>query len=236
MVNDDIGHKRCIKGYPKQFQNETIQGEDYYPIYRRRQNEQYVEIRSRNRTVLLDNRWIVPYNKFFCAKYNCHINVEICASIKAVKYLFKYVYKGHDKAIIEITENNQNQPVVINEIQNFVEARWISSSEAVWRILGFDMNGINPAVTRLQVHLPNQQQVIFNENDNLSEVIATDRSQRTSLTEYFKINTQDQDARNLLYADFPLHYTWNKAKKIWNKRQRKGSIGRIYMARPDEGK
>jgi hypothetical protein len=129
----------------------------------------------------------------------------------------------------------QNQPVVIDEIQDFVEARWVSASEAVWRILGFNMSGINPAVTHLQVHLPNQQRVIFNEDVNLAEVVATSQIQQTSLTEYFKMNDQDPDARNLLYSDFPMHYIWNKTTKSWKKRKRGGCIGRIYMAHPSEG-
>jgi hypothetical protein len=32
-------------------------------------------------------------------RYQCHINVEVCSSITAVKYLYKYVYKGHDRAL-----------------------------------------------------------------------------------------------------------------------------------------
>jgi hypothetical protein len=36
-------------------------------------------------------------------KYDAHINVEVCNNIRAVKYLFKYVYKGHDRAIVEIS-------------------------------------------------------------------------------------------------------------------------------------
>jgi hypothetical protein len=31
--------------------------------------------------------------------YQCHINVEVCSSITVVKYLYKYVYKGHDRAL-----------------------------------------------------------------------------------------------------------------------------------------
>jgi len=31
--------------------------------------------------------------------YQCHINVEVCSSITAVKYLYKYVYKGDDRAL-----------------------------------------------------------------------------------------------------------------------------------------
>lgn len=75
MVDDGAGHKRCSKEYPKQFKDETLQGEDFYPAYRRRRDDHHVKVRVGNREILLDNRWIVPYNKFLCAKYNCHINV-----------------------------------------------------------------------------------------------------------------------------------------------------------------
>jgi hypothetical protein len=37
-----------------------------------------------------DNRWVVPFNPYLSLRFSCHINVEICASIKAIKYLHKY--------------------------------------------------------------------------------------------------------------------------------------------------
>ncbi len=47
---------------------------------------------------MVDNQWIVPYNLHLVTKYHAHINVEICSSISLVKYLYKYVYKGPDRA------------------------------------------------------------------------------------------------------------------------------------------
>jgi hypothetical protein len=41
---------------------------------------------------------VVPYNPYLSLFFNCHINVEVCTSIAAVKYFYKYVYKGHDHA------------------------------------------------------------------------------------------------------------------------------------------
>jgi hypothetical protein len=49
-----------------------------------------------------DNRWVVPYNSYLSLFFNCHINVEVCNSIVVVKYLYKYVYKGHDRAQVNV--------------------------------------------------------------------------------------------------------------------------------------
>ena len=53
-------------------------------------------------TVDLDNRWIVPYNPYLSRKYRAHINVEVCASVRAVKYIHKYIYKGNDRTTVEL--------------------------------------------------------------------------------------------------------------------------------------
>jgi hypothetical protein len=42
----------------------------------------------------IDNRWVVPYNSYLTRRYKAHINVEIRSSIKILKYLYKYIYKG----------------------------------------------------------------------------------------------------------------------------------------------
>ena len=49
--------------------------------------------------VKLHNDMVVPYNPSLLLKYDCHFNVEVVSAIHSVKYLFKYVYKGHDKAM-----------------------------------------------------------------------------------------------------------------------------------------
>ena len=53
---------------------------------------------------MVDNTWIVPYNPWLLLKYNCHINVEICCSIKSVKCLYKYVYKSPDRVSMEVRQ------------------------------------------------------------------------------------------------------------------------------------
>jgi hypothetical protein len=94
---DDFG---CSKGYPKTFHETTFVSHDGYPEYRRRADDRV--FRKTPDGFSYDNSWVVPYNPYLLLKYNCHINVEVCTSIQAVKYLFKYVYKGHDRAAVQV--------------------------------------------------------------------------------------------------------------------------------------
>ncbi|KAI3725247.1 hypothetical protein L1987_65028 [Smallanthus sonchifolius] len=146
----------CSFRYPKQFNEQTTQGDDAYPLYRRRNNGITVEVQGKT----LDNRWVIPYNPRLLMMFNCHMNVEVCSSIKSVKYLFKYVYKGHDKQVIQIDQDEKE--VVINEIKRFQDARYISPPEAMWRIFSFSLSQIYPAVLALQLHLPNNQMIFQN--------------------------------------------------------------------------
>ena len=89
MVN-----RKCSKCYPKDFCAETHLGEDGYPKYTRPDNgSTYTNPHSK----IFDNCNVVPYNQYLSAKYDCHINFEVCASVKVIKYIHKYMCKGHDQ-------------------------------------------------------------------------------------------------------------------------------------------
>jgi hypothetical protein len=74
------GH--CSKNFPKQFQECTLENEDGYPEYMRRENGNTFQVTIDKKIVEVDNRWVVPYNLYLTTKYNCHINVEICSSVR----------------------------------------------------------------------------------------------------------------------------------------------------------
>jgi hypothetical protein len=92
------GHTSCKNNYSRPFNKATVQGKDSYPLYQIREDGHKEMVRKHE----MDNRWVVPYNPYLLQYFNCHINVETCGSIKVMKYLFKYVYKGHDKACITV--------------------------------------------------------------------------------------------------------------------------------------
>ncbi|ONM00916.1 hypothetical protein ZEAMMB73_Zm00001d030376 [Zea mays] len=161
------GRKSCKNYYPWPFSDTTLQGKDSCPVYRRRDDDRKEKVRGCE----LDNRWVVPYNPYLLRLFNCHINVEACGSIKAVKYLFKYIYKGHDRASVVMRDASKAADDV-DEIKQYRDAR---------------------------LH---------------------------------------EEARGILYHDFPEWYTWQSGKgKVWQRRKRDtgGQVGRIVSAHPAEG-
>jgi len=155
-VNKLTGDKYCKKHHPHKLRDETIINGKGYPEYRRRDMPERL-FRGKGR-FLIDNTWIVPHNLWLTTKYNAHINVEVCSSVAAVKYLYKYVYKGHDKTKVQIHRAvARHRPVrpegAINEPEDYQDSRYVSAFEALWRIFKFRLHGRSPSVARLQVHL-----------------------------------------------------------------------------------
>jgi len=97
----------CTKHYPQQFHPETTLNKDGYPSYRRLNNGRTYTKKG----FALDNRWVVPYNPYLSKKWNAHINVEICNSILACKYMYKYLYKGADMTSVKLSVPESQQHV-----------------------------------------------------------------------------------------------------------------------------
>ena len=168
-------------------------------------------------------------------RYNCHINVEVCCSIKSIKYIYKYIYKGTDCASFAVQDSGENGPIEVNGIKQYRKARCIIAIEAVYRLFRFPMYSMSPPILQMQVHLPGMHMVPFNDDDNLEDVLERAKSQRSMLTEFFRMNIEDPNAQKYLYREFPKHYTWNKSKKLWKPRKRCFQIERLVYAYPSEG-
>ncbi|XP_073059734.1 uncharacterized protein [Primulina eburnea] len=220
---------KCKKNFPKPFVEYTSRGNDSYPLYRRREGGQVST--ANNDNVFIDNGWVVPYNPWLLLKYDCHINVEVCGGIKCVKYIYKYIHKGPDRVALEL-RNGQN----CDEIQQYVDGRWICAPEALWRIFSFEFSRMYPSVIRLQLHTPNQHLVYFDPQQHVSDLLADDDNSKTMLTEFFKINCDPDLIGKYLYREFPQYYTWIKSGKKWIRRRSYNKVvGRVYVVSPSEG-
>ena len=220
------GH--CKNRYPKEFQDVTTNSENGYPLYRRRNNGRTITCRGHE----LDNRWLVPHVRALARKYACHINVEYCASLAAIKYLHEYIYKGFDRGDATLRDDQ------VNEVVEFVEGRYICTSEGVWRLLAFDLHEQFPAVLRLPVHLENQQHVRWHDQQHLTDIVG-DGPPDTPLTAWLKSNAKPDHAfgKHLLYTDYAERFTYDAKTKEWKIRKRglNTLIGRMYFVLPNAG-
>ena len=226
---------RCTKNYPKPFQKKTIVDPDNNnPTYRRRSpadGGREIICPKTGRTI--DNRWVVPYNPFLSLRYNCHINTEKCTSAKASKYLYKYVTKGSDRAMVATLEEGQQR----DEIKQYEDLRSVGSSEAAWHLLAFPMAKRYPPVQTLRVHLEDQQQIVFDEG---TEEEALERQRETELTAFFQHNVDQQQGEEVkpTYVEMPELYRYDKTKKQWIRRKARSEdtvIGRVHTVNPLAG-
>jgi len=223
---------KCSKHYPKPYAETTTSDNDSYPIYRRRDDGTTVHKGRINYE--FTNRDVVPHNPYLSQTFNCHINVEIATSISAVKYLYKYIYKGHDRTAISI---QREEGEAVDEIQDYLDARYVSASEACWRIFGFNMHHNFPSVERLPVHVENGQSITYNpDTETAEEVMSRPGIDTTMLTAFFDACTQFPElAAGLLYPDCPSKFVWKAKEKKWAPRQRGFAIGRIQFSPPSAG-
>ncbi len=143
-----------------------------------------------------------------CKICSLYVFKQICSTIQAVKYLFKYVYKGHDCVTMVLQGP-------IDEMKQYINVHYVSPSEAIWRQFEFKLHAGLPPITRLQIHLPNEHRITFNANKPLAEVITHVANYKTTLTEFFVINQTNELARHTFYQDMPKHFTWNVLQKKW---------------------
>ena len=71
-----------------------MSNDDGFPAYRRRSPEQggnsFIRRKGDEETVIT-NEWVVPYSPLLSRLFETHLNVEVCSSVKAIKYICKYV-------------------------------------------------------------------------------------------------------------------------------------------------
>ncbi|GJV70991.1 DNA helicase [Tanacetum coccineum] len=79
---------------------------------------------------------------------------------------------GPDHILAKISNSDESTTTIgnrphIDEIQNYINGRFICPYEDCWRIFDFPIHSREPAVQILNVHLENMQRVNFHESDRL---------------------------------------------------------------------
>ncbi|KAJ1690784.1 hypothetical protein LUZ63_014939 [Rhynchospora breviuscula] len=233
--------QRCTKHFPKSFQRSTLITEDGVVLYKRRDTG----VTAKKNGIELDNRFVVPYNINLLFKYQAHINVERCHTSMMIKYLFKYICKGRDRARIAVhrsshvntavNEHHQQQDEVVDEILDYLDCRYLTSHESIWRLFQFGIHYSNPTVERLPIHLPFENNLLFHDSQSLQQVAANPLNRQTKLTAWFHLNAMDPAARNLTYPEVTKLYTWHDDERKWQYRQQGDRLARMGFVHPSTG-
>ncbi|XP_026402586.1 uncharacterized protein LOC113298127 [Papaver somniferum] len=212
---------RCSRGYPKKILERTSLDEGGYPIHHRRHDGKEVIIRKGFKP---NNTNVVSYNRYLSRMFNCHINVEVCGGVRAVKYIHKYIYNGHDRETLIVGG--------CDEVQQYIDARYIGPLEAAWRLYGKWMHEEEPTVVRLAIHLPGQQRFVYDPNNPIDTVSTAAENYKSTLMAYFDYYCNNPTTKAYTYQDFPQHFRWNKGID-WTSRKRGFAIARMYWVSPN---
>jgi hypothetical protein len=181
-------------------------------------DERYGRVEYRRRKA--EDAWVVPYMPCLTKLLQCHINVDVCFTVNVFMYLYKYLFKGPDQARFQVEINDGDD---VNEFEEYVKARYLSSAEAVWRIFNFDITRKKPAVESLSVHLLNR---------NLHQMHRTNgaASQSSQLLQYFA-RPLDTHFQEMTYTEFFSQY---RHEAIVNS-SRRSSHAQEWLERPLPG-
>ncbi|GFT04160.1 ATP-dependent DNA helicase [Trichonephila clavipes] len=130
-----------------------------------------------------------------CGSYNPRspcIKNGICSK-KFPKPFSTETVIGSDLAVFGVQNAN-------DEVTPYQNGRYISTSEAIWRMLSFSIHERFPAVTHLDIHLENDQRVYFDPS-NVRTVVENPRN--TTLMAFFDMCHKDEFTASLLYEEIP---------------------------------
>uniref|UniRef100_A0A914Y647 Helitron helicase-like domain-containing protein n=1 Tax=Panagrolaimus superbus TaxID=310955 RepID=A0A914Y647_9BILA len=251
---------KCKRKFPQNFCEETVMDDNGFTRPKRPDNGRSFKMKVNGKEVDVDNRWVVPHNPYLLKLMQSHINVEAINSIATVFYVFKYMFKGDDKAFVEMNEfidNEMVQALNYDEIKSYEDYRYISATEAHWHLSDFWMYRLSHSVDRLAVHLENEQSLYMGE-DAGDEEMEKAKEKDSKLMAFFKANQERekeiakvketieilkaqkkpinhiQIPEKILYNKIGVDHVWDGKAGKWNPRKKttKPKLCRLYNVNP----
>ncbi|XP_058757345.1 uncharacterized protein LOC131630582 [Vicia villosa] len=209
---------KCSKYYPKSFVEDIIIDVEGYPLYCRRSNTHFIVKNG----IQLDNRNVVPYNTRLLLKYQSHINMEWCNQSTSIEYLFKYIHKGYDKITASVVASNSNKDAnnePIDEIKQYLDYRYVSPSEACWRIFSYKIHGRKHTVECMFYHLISEKAAYYTDYDRMENILENESVTESMFTSWLVANLEYEEARSLTYGEFVTKFVYVKRSRTWNPRK-----------------
>ncbi|XP_076915330.1 uncharacterized protein LOC143574642 [Bidens hawaiensis] len=160
-----------------------------------------------------------PHNSIDSNGYPIYRRRDSGCTAASIKYLFKYINKGPDRATVAVVDadNQDDQDKARDEIREYYDCRYLSACEAAWRIFAFEVHYNSPSLIRLPFHLPGQQQVTYGPDDDIDDVL------------------NKPSHETLLLLNFLLSLFGNLNNESAESLKQGFSIGRIHQVSPSLG-
>jgi len=146
--------------------------------------------------------------------------MEWCNQSSSIKYLFKYINKGSDKigAVIEPAEvqASSSQHNRLDEIKQYLNCRYVSASEACWRIFSYSIHGRKPVVERLFFHDEGENSIYYKDHEQIGDVLLRASVTESMFTPWMEANKLYPEARLLTYEVFVSKFVYVKKKGCGN--------------------
>ena len=154
--------------------------------------------------VTLDNTWVVPFNPYLTMKFQAHINCEIVNSVAAVKYVYKYM-KGSDRILVNMKRTKLQTKLEPMRL-NYLNARYVSPSNAFWRFTIFQYIPGNHQLKNYLFICPGNK---YSHSRKAKPKTRYSNPRRS----FVDLNSVDCFARTLLDTEILSFFTWNAKSK-----------------------
>ncbi|XP_058754439.1 uncharacterized protein LOC131627617 [Vicia villosa] len=156
----------------------------------------------------------------------------------SIKYLFKYIHKGHNRITALVVHNSAqngcpNEPV--DEIKQYLDCRYVSPYEASWRIFSYSIHGRQPAVERMFFHLIGEKSVYYPDHARMENVLEEASVTESMFTSWLVANQTYEGARQLTYGQFVTKFVYHKRERAWKPQKKGYTIGRLIWVPPTTG-
>ena len=95
----------------------------------------------------------------------------------------------------------------------FFYYRYISPCESAWRIFGFPIHGRKPSVERLQFHLLGQHSVLYQDHDDIDDMLSNPSISESKFIAWMNTNQVFVEGKNLTYFEFVTKFVYNQKQR-----------------------
>lgn len=110
----------------------------------------------------------------------------------------------------------------IDEIKQYIDCRYVSLSEACWRIFNYKIHGHKPSVDRMFFHLIREKDVYYTGFERMENILEKASVTESMFSSSLVANVKYEEAHSLTYGEFVTRFVYEKRNNYGN-RKKEGS-------------